>query len=123
MYIRKVKDRQIAIPAHLRQALHLNDGDYVKLDMLNEGVILTKYKPLLAAGERSRFAASWLKSYSSDIKAVKASFRLLDDVTKCEVGSNNGWAKRNPKDPYDANIGMVISFCRAIDWQIPEELL
>lgn len=125
--VRRIDDLgRIIIPRELRTTRKLCEGDPMKFSVNGKQIILEKYEPEPEVFDKGRFAAKWLKEHEKDIDKARARFTIYGDKTTCEAIYCNGWrigeAVKAPKDPYDANIGMVIAFCRAVGYHIPKEL-
>lgn len=103
--------------------MNLREGDPMEIYTTNEGVMLVKYREDI----KEEFAKKWLETNHRYTESYKARFTIDGTITTCEVIMNNarkfGTAACDPKDKFDAAVGMAISFCRATGISVPTELM
>lgn len=116
---------RIVIPREIRKHYGFNEGVPVDIYTIEDGVVLKLYAP--STVDAAKTAKDFLNQYHANIVKNQAKFSVEYNQTKCEAIVNGqrriGIAKWNPNDKYDMNIGMVVSFCRAAGWTIPDGIL
>lgn len=115
---------RVVIPKELRKKFNLREGDALEIYITNEGIVFAPYDNHV---EKETFATEWLRQYKDALKNNRAKFSVEDRVTTCEIIScdrnrRTGASTCNPHDVFSPAIGMVVAYCRAVDYPIPTEL-
>ena len=123
--IRRIDDLgRVVIPKELCRLFNIHEGDALEIFTIDEGIVFAPYDNQI---EKEIFATNWLRKYKDALKSNRAKFSVDGGVTTCEVinsvrNRKTGVATCDPRDDFSPAIGMVISYCRAIDCPIPTEL-
>ena len=124
--IRRIDDLgRMVIPKEIRRNMHIQEGDPLEICTTSEGIILRKY--VQPAKDKASIAQKWLEDNAHALRSTFAKFSIEDKITTCEVISHNcrltGRAMTATDDTFIPAIGMVIAYCRAVGWTIPQELI
>ena len=121
--VRRLDDLgRIVIPKEIRNRYKLREGDPMEIYTTDEGIMLVKYRE----DTKEEFAKNWLDRNNHYLIFYKARFTIEGTTVICEAIKDNarkvGKAVCNPKDSFDASVGMVIALCRALGVPVPVRL-
>lgn len=124
--VRRIDDLgRVVIPKEIRQNMHIREGDPLEIYTASDGIVLRKYVP--SAETKASIAQKWLENNAHMLYGYSAKFSIEGRTTTCEVIRNNhrltGKATATTNDTFVPAIGMVITYCRAVGWTIPKELI
>ena len=124
--VRRIDDLgRVVIPKEIRRTLAIREGDPLEIYTADGGVLFRKY--IQSAESKAAAAQKWLEQNAQTMKNLSARFSIEDRTTTCEIIKNNtretGNATASCDDTFIPAVGMVIAFCRAVGWMIPEEFL
>lgn len=120
--IRRIDDLgRIAIPKEIRRKLDIKVDTPLEICISDDGVLLKPYKP--EPKNNAKIAEEWLNDYKNMIEAYSSKFNINGNTVTCEIIKNGrrktGEAKCNPCDTFNPTIGMMLSFCRAVNIRLP----
>lgn len=112
---------RIAIPKEIRRKFKFNENEPIEMCIAEEGILLKPYKP--EPKDNAKIAEKWLDDYKNMIQNYDSKFNIDGDTVTCEIIKNGrrktGEAKCSPCDTFNPTIGMMLSFCRAINIRLP----
>lgn len=104
---------RIVIPKEIRTAMKIKEGEPMELYVDKNGIILQKYTDTNSAAD---WAAGILKEHLRNVLTVT----VVQDETVVVMRSGVvSKAKRDPKDPFDYNVGVAVYIARALKIEIP----
>ena len=124
--VRRIDDLgRVVIPKEIRRNMYIREGDPLEICTTSEGIVLRKY--VQPAKDKASIAHKWLEDNAHVLYGTSAKFSIEGRTTVCEVIRNNhrvtGKATATTNDVFIPAIGMVIAYCRAVGWTIPQELI
>lgn len=123
--VRRIDDlNRIVIPKGIYSKLEIKSGDPLEIFITDDGILLKPYR--IEPKTNAEIAEEWLDDYKNMIKNYSARFSINDNVVTCEIIKNGrrkiGQAICNACDTFNPTIGMMLSFCRAINIKLPSDL-
>lgn len=123
--IRRVDDLgRVVIPKEIRRTMRIHEGDALEIYVDGDHIAFKPYK--LPEANKAEFAQKWLENNAFSINHCGARFCIEERTVTCETIRSNKRVTTKAiaasEDTFAPAIGMVISFCRAMNWDIPAEL-
>lgn len=120
--IRRIDDLgRIVIPKEIRHSLNLGIAEPLEIILTDDGILLKQYK--IEPENITSVAEEWLHDYKNLIENYDSKFNIDGNITTCEIIKSGrrktGKAICNPSDAFSPAVGMVLSFCRAINIKTP----
>lgn len=118
--IRRIDDLgRIAIPKEIRRTLGIKEGDPLEIYTDNDGnIIFHKYRT-----ETENIAAECSKMVASAIKnGYIYNLSVEGDTVTIYTPKGKSTVKRNPKDTFDLNVGVVAALAKLDYCRMPDGL-
>lgn len=120
--VRRIDDlNRIEIPKEICRQFKINSGKPLEICVTEEGILLKPYKP--EPKNNAKIAEEWLNDYKDMIENYSSKFSINGNTVTCEIIKNGrrkiGEAVCSAEDTFNPIIGMMLSFCRAINIRLP----